>query len=205
MRHPETGSDPVTKNLIITGIGGQGVSFLSTLLRRAIGRKFRNFTGYDDRGGAQRFGHVASIIRFNPDRSSQRAMAIDFPDGGAHWVIGLEASEPLRFNAKISANTVVFLDSYIVPPTNVRREDKLYFSLEDLVGHYGRIGCTLIVRDFRALAKERSGTPLEANLLMLGEFLKNCSGLLAPTDFVNITGPRELAIIEDSYSRPTEC
>ncbi len=52
------------KNIIITGIGGQGVLYLSSLLRRALVEKYGAVTGYDVRGGAQRLGHVASIIRF---------------------------------------------------------------------------------------------------------------------------------------------
>ncbi|EKD68591.1 MAG: hypothetical protein ACD_47C00534G0002, partial [uncultured bacterium] len=53
------------KNIIITGIGGQGVLYLSAILRGALARKYGAISGYDNRGGAQRLGHVASVIRFD--------------------------------------------------------------------------------------------------------------------------------------------
>ena len=75
-------------------------------------------------------------------------------------MLSLECSEPLRYHQKLGKGTVIVTDSYIVPPTNVRRDDGDYFSLEQLSKEYEDSGCTLYVRPFRELAKEHTSNVL---------------------------------------------
>jgi indolepyruvate ferredoxin oxidoreductase beta subunit len=187
------------KNLIIVGMGGQGVKLISTLLRRAIGSKFGRFSGLEERGGAQRYGPVSSAIRFSTEPDYKGPLALDFKDGGCDWVLSLEASEPLRYDRKLGKGTVIVTDSYIVPPTNVRREDGDYFSLEELSNHYEDRGCELFVRPFRELAKANTNNPLNANLLALGFLLKHMDGLVEVDDFSELLNDSQLKVLGHGF------
>ncbi len=188
------------KNLIVVGMGGQGIKLLSTLLRRAIGTKFGRFAGFDERGGAQRYGPVAAAIRFSDERNYDGPIALDFKDGGADWVLSLEASEALRYSAKLGKGTVLVTDEIIVPPTNVRRQDGEYFTIAQLSEHYESKGCRLFVHKFRQLAEETTSNPLDANLLALGFLLNKMDGLLDLEDFATIADERQLDVMKKGYS-----
>ena len=188
------------RNLVVVGMGGQGVKLLSTLLRQAIGQRYGRFAGFDERGGAQRYGPVAAAIRFNDRANYEGPLALDFKDGGAHWVVALEASEPLRYNSKLGKGTVLISDSVIVPPTNVRRADGEYFSLEELTNHYEELGCSLFLRDFRKHASEKWGNPLDANLLALGFLLRQMDDVLSLDDFNSLVQENKFSVIEEGYA-----
>jgi indolepyruvate ferredoxin oxidoreductase beta subunit len=187
------------KNLIVVGMGGQGVKLVSTLLRKAVGGKFGRFGGFEERGGAQRYGPVASAIRFSTEPEYKGPLALDFKDGGCDWVLSLEASEPLRYDRKLGRGTLIVTDSYIVPPTNVRRDDGDYFTLEQLSKHYKDRGCELYVRPFRDLAKEHTNNPLNANLLALGFLLKTMDGLMEVQDFADLIDDSQLKILGHGF------
>jgi len=187
------------KNLIILGMGGQGVKLVSTLFRRVIGSKFSRFSGFEERGGAQRYGPVASAIRFSTEPDYVGPLALDFKDGGCDWVLSLEASEPLRYDRKLGRGTIIVTDSYIVPPTNVRREDGDYFSLDQLSKHYKDRGCELFVRPFRDLAKEHTNNPLNANLLALGFLLRHMDSLVEVNDFSDFLDDRQLKVLRSGF------
>lgn len=179
------------KNIVITGIGGQGVLFLSGLVRKAAALKFGAVFGYDNRGGAQRLGHVCSVIRFDT-RAEGKSMAIDFPDGACDLLLALEASEALKFNGKISGRTLAVLDEFMIPPTNVRRANKDYFKKDDISRHFTATAGKLVMRPFRIMAEERFGNPLDANLVALGAALSVPESALEPDDFRGIVGREEM-------------
>ena len=189
------------KNIIITGIGGQGVLYLSAILRGALARKYGAISGYDNRGGAQRLGHVASVIRFD-DRldavgeSGGRAPAIDFADFACDFAIALEASELLKFNRKFGAESVIITDEYIMPPTNVRRAGGEYFKFDAIKRHFEGMVKNFIHGDLRNLASSRFGNPLAANLIALGRFMKESGGILSCGELESVCSEKDLKIIE---------
>jgi hypothetical protein len=124
--------------------------------------------------------------------------------GRTHWVLSLEASEPLRYQQKLGKATVVISDSYLVPPTNIRREDGDYYSLEQLTEYYKNLGCKLFIRPFRTLAKEQSGNPINANLLALGGLLKQMDSLIKVNDFAELIDEKQLQILRHSFESGSE-
>jgi len=177
------------KNIIITGIGGQGVLYLSAMMRKILAVRYGAVSGFDNRGGAQRLGHVCSAIRYS-DCGSNKNMAIDFADGSCDFLIALEASEALRFNAKVSRRTTVIMDEFIIPPTNIRRSDSEYFKLDEIRTHFEKIAGKVIIKNFRNISADKFGGHLYANLLMFGEFVKNCGGD-APLEFIKEMVPED--------------
>jgi len=189
----------MVRNLVVTGVGGQGVVRLATLLRRAVGRRWGRFAGYDERGGAQRYGPVAAVIRFRDDGADDEPLGLDMLDGTANWVVGLEASEPLRFNRALGAGTTVVLDGMVLPPTNVRRADGTYYRLDELTRHYGRLGCRVVVQDFRAAARARGADPRDANLLAAGALVRHMGALLDVDDLAPFLDDDERALVAYGY------
>lgn len=186
------------KNVIITGIGGQGVLYASSILRLALADEYGAISGCDNRGGAQRLGHVASVVRFDAAgnfRGGGRAPAIDFADGGCDLAIALEASELLKFNGKLGPRSVIVSDEFLMPPTNVRRSDSDYFKFVDIKSHFENIAPRYIHGDLRGRAAALYGTPLAANLLALGLLIKNSGGLLPLRAFERTCRESDYAII----------
>ncbi len=108
------------RNVIITGIGGQGVVTAAGLLRwAALGAGFA-VTGSDNRGGAQRLGHVSALVRLTDE--SDRLLAPDVPVGGCDLLLTYEGSEGLRFARHLSRRTRVLFSPMIFIPTNQRRQ-----------------------------------------------------------------------------------
>ena len=188
-------------NLVISGVGGQGVLFLSGLIRKAIARKFGNLTGYDNRGGAQRLGTVFSVVRFDDLSGPARFMGLDFPDREADYILGLEATEALRFTPKVCAKTRLLLDEFIVVPTNYRRQDRDYYTIEEVAFHFKSLKpANLIVYPYRRIAQERFKSTLDANLIMLGEMLKTTADFLSPLDFAKDASRSEMERIMTGFN-----
>ena len=51
-------------NTLVAGIGGQGVITLGTFLKKAALKAGIHVNGSERRGGAQREGHVSTIVRY---------------------------------------------------------------------------------------------------------------------------------------------
>jgi hypothetical protein len=56
-----------------------------------------------------------------------------------------------------------------------------------------------VLRDYRALARRRTGNPIDANLVVLGDLLRHTGGLLGPADLKEIATSRELGVIEYGF------
>jgi len=156
----------MVRNVIITGIGGQGVVTAAGLLRwAALASGFR-LTGYDNRGGAQRLGHVAAVLRFTDE--PDRPLAPEIPGGACDLLISLEASEGLRFARTLGPATAVVHAMRVVVPTNQRRARAPYVTLDDCRTRYVAMAGRVFTMDFDRVAHERFGRPVLGNLVALG-------------------------------------
>jgi len=79
-----------TANFILSGLGGQGVLFLTKVLAQAAVNKGFSVMGAETHGMAQRGGSVVSHLRVG-DVGSSLVMA-----GSAHYVLALEENEAYR-------------------------------------------------------------------------------------------------------------
>ena len=163
----------MTTNIIITGIGGQGIIFVADKLRRALIEAGFQIAGYDHRGGAQRLGHVAAIIRAFPPGTEN--LAPEIPIEGCDILISLEASEGLRFSQVIGRQTEVTCCPRLVIPTNQRRTGGSYPSLEECRTFYRKQARCLIEHEFEKLAMDKFGKAIYANMIALGTAMANHS------------------------------
>ncbi|MBF0501005.1 MAG: 2-oxoacid:acceptor oxidoreductase family protein [Candidatus Riflebacteria bacterium] len=161
-------------NVVITGIGGQGVITAAGLLRFAAITAGYRLTGADNRGGAQRLGHVSAVIRITDDDCEIRPLAPEIPKQNCDLLISLEASEGLRFADLINPGGTIVMNRRITIPTNIRRARLPYPTLaqcliayEALVSGGGRTS-KVIELDADGMASDAFRKPILGNLIALG-------------------------------------
>lgn len=154
------------KNIIITGIGGQGVVTAAGLLREAALIAGFRLAGQDNRGGAQRLGHVAAIIRCTDDPDVP--LAPEIPDGECDLLISLEASEGLRYARSIGRNTLVVHGTRLVIPTNQRRARLPYITMNECHEAYRQRAQRVLSFDLDTMARDAFRKPVLGNLIALG-------------------------------------
>mmetsp|Transcript_3564 Transcript_3564/g.2155 ORF Transcript_3564/g.2155 Transcript_3564/m.2155 type:complete len:188 (-) Transcript_3564:637-1200(-) len=79
-----------TVNFILSGLGGQGILFMTKVLAQAGLRKGLNILGAETHGMAQRGGSVISHLRFGDVQSSL------VKTGSANFLLALEENEAYR-------------------------------------------------------------------------------------------------------------
>ncbi len=115
-------------NLLLTGVGGEGVLFTSVIIARAA-----NLEGYEIRGTqlhglAQRGGQIPTHLRFGKDVFSPT-----IPRGEADLILGLEPVEAARscyFASKKRTGFVV--DTYSIVPIYTMLHKEKYPELEEI-------------------------------------------------------------------------
>ncbi|MCP4690457.1 MAG: indolepyruvate oxidoreductase subunit beta [Desulfobacterales bacterium] len=141
-----------TVNIILCGLGGQGILFVTKVLAQAAMDKGFDVMGAETHGMAQRGGSVVSHLRIGPARGSL------VRTGAAHYLLALEENEGYRnlpFLAR-GAGMYVNTGSESFPRQEV--EPFLYKK---------QISCQGIAAGDMAM---ELGAPLSSNLALLGFF-----------------------------------
>jgi indolepyruvate ferredoxin oxidoreductase beta subunit len=149
-------------NIIICGVGGQGVVLLSELLGSAAVRDGVALKGSEVLGMAQRGGSVFSNIRLGGD-----ALAPMTPEGRCDIIIAVEPSEALRNIQYLAKNGVVVLNTQKVLPFTVFLGKTGYPDIKEIEAGLSRVTKKIITLDASALAQQ-AGSLQSANVVMLG-------------------------------------
>ena len=144
------------KDIILSGVGGQGILSIATVIGRAALNEGLQIKQAEVHGMSQRGGDVQSNLRL----SSEQIHSDLIPQGAADIVISLEPMEALRYLPWLAAdgwivtNTVPFknIDNY--PDEAV---------LTQALGALPRV----VVLDAEAIARE-AASPRSANMALLG-------------------------------------
>lgn len=162
-----------TTNIVLAGVGGQGVITAALLIGNAAVRSGLNVVMSELHGMSQRGGVVSVDLRIGDVHGPI------IPDGEADLIIGFEAGETLRVMGKASRKTLVIMSSEKIVPTIVTIGDGKYPDIESVVSGLEGQGMNLHVFDTQGFAKE-VGSALSSNLILVGAAYS--SGLL-PLDF----------------------
>ena len=161
-------------NALITGIGGQGVITLGTLLKKAALKAGIHVSGSERRGGAQREGHVSSIIRYqwseNGEEPAERHEVCSpmLPAGSAHLLIGLEPLEAARVARYLNNTSTVILNSFPLPPIPVKLDEVEYPGIEAMEEALGRLTSNIYIWNLTEIARENFGQSRAMNAICLG-------------------------------------
>jgi len=149
-------------NILITGVGGQGVILMSELLGKAAIADGLMVRGSEILGMAVRGGSVTSIIRLGEDVYGPL-----IPAGKCDIIIGMEPSEALRTAGFLSKSGMVILNTVPIVPFTVSLGQSGYPSLEQVLEKLNIITSKIIKLDANQIARE-AGSLLAANVVMLG-------------------------------------
>lgn len=154
-----TNSNELT-NILVVGIGGQGVMTASEILAMAAIEMGLDVKKTEVAGMAQRGGVVASHVRFGT-----KVLSPAIPKGEADILVGFEPAESMRWATHLKKDGVAMVNTLRIKPPVVNVG--LFEYPEDPIGEMRKMGVE--VYDFNAgeIAKELGEMRL-VNTIMMG-------------------------------------
>jgi indolepyruvate ferredoxin oxidoreductase beta subunit len=149
-------------NVLITGVGGQGVILMSELLGGAAVKDKLKVRGSEILGMAVRGGSVTSAIRLGEDVYGPL-----IPDGKCSALVGMEPSEALRNITCLSKSSLVIVNTAKTVPFTVPLGQSRYPSLEVILEKLNKAAEKVIQLDAAKMAL-KAGSLLTTNVVMLG-------------------------------------
>jgi len=161
-------------NIIIAGVGGQGVVTIARILAEsALASGYRVKTT-DIVGGAQRGGAILSHVRFG-----NYVYSSIVPDGFADIVVGIEPLEALRTSLQyLRQDGMVIFNEKPVYPLTVQLKQQKYPPLDDIKSALTSIAKKAFAVNASELAIS-AGSSLAAGTVLLG-FMKAVSDIPIP-------------------------
>ena len=145
------------KDIILAGVGGQGILSIATVIGEAALQEGLYLKQAEVHGMSQRGGDVQSNLRL----SSEPIMSDLIPRGGADLIISLEPMEALRYMEYLKPDG--WLVTSCVPFLNIPN----YPALEDVLARI-KTHANHVLLDVEALAKEAGAPTQAANMVLLG-------------------------------------
>lgn len=143
-------------DIVLAGVGGQGILSIATILGVAALKKGLNIKQAEVHGMSQRGGDVQSNLRI----SSSNIASDLIPSGKADLILSLEPMEALRYLTSLHKNGWIVTST--VPFINIDN----YPAMEEVEKELKK-GDNLIAFDMEAMAKETS-SPRSSNMVLLG-------------------------------------
>jgi indolepyruvate ferredoxin oxidoreductase beta subunit len=152
-------------NLIISGVGGQGVLTLGAIIIEAALKQKYEIKTSELHGLAQRGGHVSLHIRFGEEIYSPLILS-----GRANLIIGLEPLETLRVadSASKQNKTIILTDTEAVKPLAMSVNKQKYPELKDIIKKLKKFSSKVIAVDASDIARKEVGNEMLANVYLLG-------------------------------------
>lgn len=149
-------------NILIAGVGGQGVIMLSELLGEAIVDEGLKIRGSEVLGMAVRGGSVFSNLRIGEDVFGPLT-----PTGKCDIMLALEPTEALRNLVFLSESSLVILNINTIEPFTCAIGQSTYPSLDEILNTLVPVVNRVVNVDAAALASE-AGNLQSSNIVMLG-------------------------------------
>jgi len=148
-------------NIVITGVGGQGIISATKLIASAAKQSGYNVYVGEVHGMAQRGGSVVSSVRIGDVHSSLVS------EGEATILLGMEIGEALRAQNYLSPDSWVVTNKRKIIPLNITRSDNEYPNLTDIENQLKSTTDKFISVEAKGTA-EKSGAVITENVVMLG-------------------------------------
>lgn len=149
-------------NVLLTGVGGQGIITASTVLAQACRIAGWEVKKSEVHGMSQRGGSVNSYVRFSPDEPVASPL---IPEGAAEIMLAFEPLEGLRQIGETTADAQVLVEERRLVPVTVNLPSFSY--PEDVIERLHEGGRNVIIMPAFATAQQL-GEPRAANTVMLG-------------------------------------
>jgi len=149
-------------NIVLTGVGGQGILLAAEILGTAALKEGLNVRVSEIHGMAQRGGAVVSNVRIG-----ENVLAPTFLDGKADVLLGFEPLETLRNLNLASEKTTTIMSDERITPTELTAKMVDYPSLTKIIDKIRSFTRDIIVVEAAKLAKE-AGNILTENVVLIG-------------------------------------
>ena len=149
-------------NIIIAGVGGQGVILMSEVLGNSAVQDGLKVRGSEVLGMAQRGGSVFSNIRLGEDVFSPMT-----PDGKCDLLVALEPSEALRNIQFLNKTSIVIMNIRKVIPATVSMGKSTYPEIDLIKARLETVAGKVIGLDAVEMA-DKAGNRQTSNVVMLG-------------------------------------
>lgn len=150
-------------NIVITGVGGQGILTAANLLGWAALRAGYKVRVGEVHGMSQRFGSVIAYVRFGED-----VYGAMVPEGKADVILSFEPVEALRYINYLKKGGLVFTNARPIPPVQVSMGLATYPSLEEMKKIVEEdFGGKFMAFDAEKLAME-AGNIVTTNVVLIG-------------------------------------
>ncbi len=144
-------------NILVTGVGGQGLLTLGRIVGNAAILAGMDATIAETHGLSQRGGSLIVQIRLGEGESPL------IPRGAADLIIGMEVLETARRIVYANPNTRVAMNKFLWPPPLADYPD-----LEQVVNKIKETGVKLYMIDANKISEDVVGSVISANMVMLG-------------------------------------
>ncbi|ONN27050.1 indolepyruvate oxidoreductase [Thermosipho affectus] len=150
-------------NIVITGVGGQGILTAANLLGWAALKEGYKVRVGEVHGMSQRFGSVISYVRFG-----ENVYGAMVPEGKADVIISFEPVEALRYINYLKEGGLVFTNSRPIQPVQVSMGLAKYPSHEEIKDIVEKnFNAKYLSFDAESLAKE-AGNIITTNVVLIG-------------------------------------
>ena len=145
------------KDIILCGVGGQGILSIATIIGEAATRADVNLKQAEVHGMSQRGGDVQSNLRLSTEPIYSDLIGL----GGADLIISMEPMEALRYLPYLSKDGVIVTSNKpFVNIPNYPEEQAIFDELNALPNR-------VVMLDIEQVAKE-AGSVRSANVVLLG-------------------------------------
>jgi indolepyruvate ferredoxin oxidoreductase beta subunit len=150
-------------NILVVGVGGQGVLKLAQLICEVAIIENKNAVMSEIHGMAQRGGSVFSEVRIGD------VLSPIFEDGEGDLIISIEPSEVLRYIHKAKKNSLIVINDDMIVPFTVSLGISKYPKKELIYDELKRLTENLFIINGTKILNEK-GMPFSLNTFMLGVF-----------------------------------
>jgi len=152
-------------NILLVGVGGQGILLASEILAEAFMLAGFDVKKSEIHGMSQRGGSVVSHVRFG-----EKVFSPVVPEGEGDILFGFELLETFRYLDLLRPGARVIANDFRIPPPSVLLGNESY--PEDLCGRISARFPDFTLLDGLKLATE-AGNPRVANTVLLGAVSKH--------------------------------
>lgn len=145
------------KDIILCGVGGQGILSIATIIGEAATRADVNLKQAEVHGMSQRGGDVQSNLRLSTETIYSDLIGL----GGADLIISMEPMEALRYLPYLAKDGVIVTSNK--PFVNIPNYPEQQAIFDELLSQPNRV----VMLDIEEVAKE-AGSVRSANVVLLG-------------------------------------
>mgnify|MGYP002517040927 FL=1 len=177
------------KDIILAGVGGQGILTIATIIGDAAARRGINLKQAEVHGMSQRGGDVQSNLRLSTDEIYSDLIA----QGAADLIISMEPMEALRYVGYLHAEGCVVTSSH--PFKNIPN----YPDEEALMAELQALPHTAIL-PIEDVARENS-LPKSANIILLGmaaKYIEILSAEALRESIAHVFASKGAAVVEQN-------